>query len=285
DPLPAGPPAVAPSPSTAPPADPLPAGPPAGPPGWEQARPTSPDRRLPGAPPPARPGDEPPGTPSSAVPPGSAVPPSSALPPGDPRIGRPTRSGALLALLAVLAGLAATAPLVAVAALFGWMTAARTADRSVTSLVLRRHARGGRGSDIAVAVASGPWHLVVGVVGSLLTVLLPLVVGVCAMFSAALVLSGVAGDSPVRPDSAAPLAAAGIFTALTAWWGPGGPSLRRGSRSLVRGVTAHETVRQVVVGVVLVVAVALLAVAVTGGPSWWPSSDVPGWVADGVQSP
>ncbi|MGL5862040.1 MAG: serine/threonine-protein kinase, partial [Phycicoccus sp.] len=268
-----------PSPTAAPPpaADPLPAGRPAGPPGWEQARPAPPDRRLPpppGAAPPAPPGEE-----------AGTGAPSSALPPGDPRIGRPTRSGSLLALLAALAGLTAAAPLVAVAALFGWMTAARTADRSVTSLVLRRHARGQRGSDLAVAVASSPWHLVVGLVGSVLTVVLPLVVGVCAMFSTALVLSGVAGGTPVRPDGAVPLVAAGVFTVLTAWWGPGGASLRRGSRSLVRGVTVQERVRQVVVGVAVVVAVALVAGAVTGGdPSWWPRPGAPSWVDD-VRSP
>ena len=46
-----------------------------------------------------------------------------------------------------------------------WITLARTADRSVTSLVMRRHERGARGSDVAVAVASSPWHLVLGAVG------------------------------------------------------------------------------------------------------------------------
>ncbi|MGL5864512.1 MAG: serine/threonine-protein kinase [Dermatophilaceae bacterium] len=274
------PPPPAPPPPVPPPAA-LPADPqsirrPTGPPGWEQAQSAPPDRWLPG------PGVPPSGGPDGGAPTGG---PSSVLPPGDPRIGRPARSGSLLALLAALAGLAAAAPLVAVVALAGWMTAARTADRSVTSLVLRRYARGPRGSDIAVAMASSPWHAMVGLAGSAVTVVLPLVVGGCAMVSAALVVSSVAGTSPVRPDGAVPLMAGGAFAALTAWWGPGGASLRRGSRSLVRGVTAHEVVRQILVGVVLVVAVSFLAVAVTrGGPSWWPSSVTPSWVVDRVRA-
>ena len=108
---------------------------------------------------------------------------------GDPRIGRPSAAGTLLALLAVLAALTAPRPLVAVLVLLAWVALARTADRSVTSLVMRRHERGARGSDVAVAVASSPWHLVVGArrrgghascsrSSS----------GVCAMFATALVL-------------------------------------------------------------------------------------------------
>ena len=54
------------------------------------------------------------------------------------------------------------APVVAVLGLLAWVTLARTADRSVTSLVMRRHERGARGSDVAVAVATSPWHLVLG---------------------------------------------------------------------------------------------------------------------------
>ncbi|MGL4743818.1 MAG: serine/threonine-protein kinase [Dermatophilaceae bacterium] len=272
-------------PHTAPPPAALPSGQPAGPPGWEQARPVPMDRRTP------MPGDV---SPSGAgagqlTQPDDGVQvgrPSSALPLGDPRTTRAARSGALLALLAVLAGLAALAPLVAVMVLFGWMTVARTADRSVTSLVLRRHMYGQRGSDVAVAVMSSPWHAAVGLVGAALTVVLPLVVGVSATVSAALTLSGAASGVPTRADTDLALVAGAVFTALTAWWGPGGASLRRGSRSLVRGVTGRATVRQVVVGLALVLAAVLLGLAFTSGdPSWWPLVNAPGWVAGGVQPP
>ncbi|MGG5259640.1 serine/threonine-protein kinase, partial [Phycicoccus avicenniae] len=200
----------------------------------------------------------------------------------DPRIGLPTRSGVLLALLALLGGVTAAAPLVGLLLLAAWMVLARTSDRSVTSLVMRRHARGARGSDVAVAVAASPWHLVVGAVGSLVTLAVPLLVGVCAMFAGALVVGGVTGDA-TRADAVVPLLAAGGFTALTAWWGPGGAALRRGSRSLVRGLTGHDTVRQVLVAAFLLGGAALVALAVSrGAPSWWPLSTPPGWVDEVV---
>ncbi|QIM21944.1 serine/threonine protein kinase [Phycicoccus sp. HDW14] len=196
----------------------------------------------------------------------------------DPRIGLPTRSGSLLALLALLAGVTVAAPLVGLVLLAAWMVLARTSDRSVTSLVMRRHDRGARGSDVAVAVAASPWHLVVGAVGSLVTLAVPLLVGVSAMFAGALVVGGLTG-AVTRADDVVPLLAAGVFTALTAWWGPGGASLRRGSRSLVRGLTAHDTVRQVLVVALLLGGAVLVALTASrGAPSWWPLSTPPGWV-------
>ena len=228
------------------------------------------------------------------LPPGQPVPASESDwdaarlghgPQGDPRIGRPSRSGTLLALLALLGAITARAPLVAVIALVGWIALARTADRSVTSLVMRRHERGARSSDVAVAVASSPWHLVLGAVGAVVTVVLPLLVGVCAMFTASLVLGGLTGRD-VPSDGILPLASAGVFAALTAWWGPGGASLRRGSRSIVRGVSPGATASQVAAAVLLVIAAGLVASAVTvGEPSWWPRTTAPGWVDQVVPTP
>ncbi len=248
---------------------------PAGPPGWEQARPAGAFPAVQPAPqaltphvgaPPAAPGV--PGADADVVHGGW----------GDPRIGRASRTGTLLGLLALLAGLTVRLPVVATLALLVWVVAARTADRSVTSLVMRRHERGPRGSDVAVAVAASPWHLVVGAVGAVVTLALPLLVGGCAMFAGALVVGGASGGE-ARPDGAVPLAAAGVFAALTAWWGPGGASLRRGSRSIVRGFTPGVTAAQVVAGALLVGSALLVATSLaSGGPAWWPRAEAPAWV-------
>ncbi|GGL33270.1 serine/threonine protein kinase [Phycicoccus endophyticus] len=197
----------------------------------------------------------------------------------DPRIGRPNRSGTLLALLALLVGVTVAAPLAGLLVLGLWMVLARTADRSVTSLVMRRHERGARGSDVAVAVASGPWHAVVGALGALVTLALPLLVGVSAMFAGALVVGGLTGGADSSADGPLPLAGAAVFTALTAWWGPGGASLRRGSRSIARGLGGHPSVRLVLVVAALLAGAGLVAVALRRGePSWWPLHGSPGWV-------
>jgi hypothetical protein len=172
--------------------------------------------------------------------------------------------------------------MVAVLGLLAWVTLARTADRSVTSLVMRRHERGARGSDVAVAVATSPWHLLLGLVGAAATLVLPLFVGACAMFASALVLTAVRGTD-VRTDDVLPLVVAGVFAGLTAWWGPGGASLRRGSRSIVRGLTPGEAAGQVAAGILLVVAAVVLAMTVNGdGPTWWPRTTAPGWASQVV---
>ncbi len=260
-----------------------------GPPGWEQARPAAREVQPPGR------GVAP--QVGAPAPVGYPAPPSAPVAPegdgaddvvhggwGDPRIGRASRSGTLLSLLALCAGLTVKMPVVAAIALLAWVVLARTADRSVTSLVMRRHERGPRGSDVAVAVAASPWHLVIGALGGVVTMALPLLVGVCAMFAGALVMGGLTGGE-VSPDGAVPLAAAGVFAALTAWWGPGGASLRRGSRSMVRGVTPGATAAQVAAGVLLVGAALLVASAVVGGPDWWPGTSAPSWVDEVARIP
>jgi len=284
----------------------------AGPPGWEQARPVGQPPPPPGSqpqpapqpqqrqlpPPQQAPAQQPqrPPLPGPVAPQGGAGRP---VPEGesdwdaaryghgehaDPRIGRPLRSGTLLALLAFFAALTVAAPLVGLFALLAWTALARTADRSVTSLVMRRHERGRRGSDVAVAVASSPWHLVVGVFGAAVAVVLPLFVGVCAMFAGALAATAVTGSS-APADGLVPLLAAGVFAGLTAWWGPGGASLRRGSRSIVRGLTPGDLTRKLAAGALLVGAAALLGTTVASdGPSWWPRQEAPAWVDDVVPS-
>ena len=163
-----------------------------------------------------------------------------------------------------------------------WSWAARTADRSVTSLVLRRHTKGPRRSDVPLAVAASPWHLVVGALATVVSAILPLVVGVCAVFSAALGLVAVYGGQP-HPNSAGPLAVGAVVAALMAWWGPGGSGLRRGTRSIVRGVSPGPRATQVLVVLALLVAAGIVVVLVQNGgaPTWWPN-DPPSTVLPGV---
>jgi hypothetical protein len=58
------------------------------------------------------------------------------------------------------------------------------------------------------------------------------------------------------------------------WWGPGGASLQRGSRSLVRAVAPGKGATEFVVGVFVLIGVGLGAWAWVrnGQPEWWPWS-------------
>ena len=156
-------------------------------------------------------------------------------------------------------------------AIVAWCWMARTAERSVTSLVMRRHHRGRRRSDVPFAVAASPWHLVVGALGTLMGLLLPALVGISAVFSTALATVAVTGGSP-EPNSAVPLAVGGLLAALMAWWGPGGAALRRGTRSVVRGLTPGPVGSQVAVvaGLAAAAGLALWSYQHHGAPMWWP---------------
>jgi hypothetical protein len=95
----------------------------------------------------------------------------------------------------------------------------------------------------------------------------------------------------VRAATAQALAAAAVATGLVAWWGPGGGSLRRGSRTLVRGLAPTREARAVLV--TLLVAAALSAAGARGAgagpdttplPSFpslpsMPSPTLPSWTA------
>ena len=74
------------------------------------------------------------------------------------------------------------------------------------------------------------------------------------MFAGALVVGGSHAAATCAPTASCRSRPQGCSPALTAWWGPGGASLRRGSRSIVRGFTPGATAAQVVAGVLLVVA-------------------------------
>jgi serine/threonine protein kinase len=190
----------------------------------------------------------------------------------DPRIHRANRTGTLLALAAAFTATAATWPGVALLLAMLWCWLARFSDRSVTALILRRYRYGGRRrADVPMAVALSPWHLVVAAGATVVGFVVPIVVAVSAAFCTALGLSALTSTTlglALAPASAVGFAA-GI---LIAWWGPGGSSLRRGSRSLVRGVARGETVTKAVVGGLLLVAAVLVVVALLrhGQLTWWP---------------
>lgn len=157
------------------------------------------------------------------------------LPHRDPRIGRNARSGTLACAFAAILGVAVVYPYLAIALLIAWSVLARCADRSVTSTVLRRHSRGVRRSDVPVAVASAPWHLVSAALATVLALLLPALLALAALVAAAILL-GLVGRGTWTVERSLPVGFGAAVAVQLMWWGPGGASLRRGSRSLARGL-------------------------------------------------
>ena len=168
-------------------------------------------------------------------------------------------------------GVAAVRPTVALGLIVLWSWSARFADRSVTSLVVRRHERGRRRRDVPLAVVASPWHVVISAVATVIALLLPAVVAIASTFSAALAIGAVSGGDP-QPDRSLPLVVGGFIGLLMGWWGPGGASLRRGSRSLVRGVAPGTVATRLVVAmfVILGAGLGVWAWMHHGQTDWWP---------------
>ena len=177
----------------------------------------------------------------------------------------------MLAFAAAFTATAATWPGIALLLAVLWCWLARFSDRSVTALILRRYRHGRRRADVPMTVALSPWHLIVAAGLTVADLLVPLVVAVSAAFCTALGLSAL--TSTTLGPALAPASAVGFASGtLVAWWGPGGASLRRGSRSLVRGVARGEIVTNALVGALLLGAALLVVVAVVrhGQLTWWP---------------
>lgn len=190
----------------------------------------------------------------------------------DPRIGRSPRSGTLAAMLVAFVGIAAAAPVLAWGLYAVWGVGARTLDRSLTGLVMRRHEAGRRRSDVAVAVLASPWHLISGALGTVLSLLLPLAVSVIVAFVfAGLVTSTelMAGVGPGHPLS---MGLGSLLGGWLGWWGPGSTSLRRGSRTVVRGSVPAGLPATVVITLLVVGGAVLALWSAQAGDivSWWP---------------
>ncbi|MGN6413504.1 serine/threonine-protein kinase [Flexivirga sp.] len=201
-----------------------------------------------------------------------SIPPGRFVPPPDPRIGQSSRTGTLAALLVALTGISAVLPIVGITLVLLWAIAARWCDKTITSMVLRRYSAGPRKSDTFVAAITSPWHGVVAALATLLTVLIPAFVGACTAAAVALIYSMARGDS-VFVGRPLPLAVGVLVSALVMWWGPGGIPLRRGSRSIVRGVVRGEPLTRIIVGLCVVIAVlggVFAATHLSSGASWWP---------------
>ena len=195
---------------------------------------------------------------------------------GDPRIGMPMRTGLLAAVGIAWIGALMAWPGIALVVLVVLSVLARATDRSVTALVLRRYDYGRRRSDVPFAVVSSPWHLVVGAIASAVALLLPLAVALASIFAAALLLAGTQG-SDLGPGAPITLAVGGALGLLVLWWGPGGASLRRGSRSMARRLVPAGLANQAVTALLAVLGLVVALVALQHGASltWEPFTGNP----------
>ncbi|MFC9694002.1 protein kinase [Kribbella sp. NPDC056951] len=151
-----------------------------------------------------------------------------------PATGR--RTAVVVGLMVGLTGLIALYPLLGAVAATILFVIARTVDRGSTALMRRRQVRGRAGrSDGVVAVASSPIQLVTAGLITVLCLILPLVMG-AVVGGIATGVTATAKSLTWQPLSAVGFGAAGLTALFTAWWGPGGNSLRRGAHITARNL-------------------------------------------------
>jgi hypothetical protein len=195
--------------------------------------------------------------------------------------GAPARvTGTLAALAVAVAVVAAVAPGGAIVIAFCWSALARLVHRSSTGLQRRRQELGGaRATDVAVTVAALPWRLLMSLTMSAVSLVLPLLVATSIVFVAD---AGTSLDGVPRLSGTSVLFAAMLSATAAAWWGPGGRSLRSGSRDLVRAVTRGRGGRRAVVWLcVLVVAAGMIVSDRAGGARDWAPFPPPRSLIDG----
>ena len=202
--------------------------------------------------------------------PGYAQPGQVAPWPGAALVEPPRARGLPRAVLVAVAALVvlgiAVAPYVALLALAGALLVARTTDRLRWQLLRRRLGRGQRPHDVRAVALQAPWRALLCLPATLLqTVWVTLSAGAAG---------GVA--TVVTSWSHAPLYAAGVAAAATAWWGPGSGSIRRGARTGVRPLRRGGAPVWTLVALLFAVAWGLAVVAEQYAALWWPAAGGPG---------
>jgi hypothetical protein len=145
-------------------------------------------------------------------------------------------------------------------------------DRSSTSLMAKRDQRGPRGSDSVMTVLALPWRLVTAGVATVLTLILPILIGISVAFIIASVIAGAA----MKPGTPVPLGAGMVALLLTAWFGPGSAGLRNGANRGVRFVVPGRRAQLVVWSVLALVLISGIVVArdAEHTPDWGPLNRV-----------
>jgi serine/threonine protein kinase len=180
-----------------------------------------------------------------------------------------TRSGTLFAVLVALTAFAALAPVTAMIVVSLLIVVARVVDRTSTALLRRRQTRGGPGrSDGVVATLASPVHLATAALITVPCLILPLLM---ATVTGGFVAVGLAAANGLdwHPLVAAAAGTGAFVGLLSAWWGPGGSSLRRGSHAIVRTALRPAWLRTIVVASLLSVALLCIYLVVTGVDTTW----------------
>ena len=215
------------------------------------------------------------GPPATVQPAQPAQPVQPAQPAKAPPTGR--RTAVIVGFMVALTGLIALTPLVGSAVAVVLLVLARTVDRSSTALMRRRQVRGRSGkSDGVIAAAASPLQLAMAALITLPCLILPLIMAV-VIGGIVTAVAATTYDINWQPLSAVGFGSAALTALFTAWWGPGGSSLRRGAH-----IAARNTFRAHWLSALM--AVVLLAI---GGITFYQATQGAGaeWARTPIETP
>ncbi|WUJ73450.1 protein kinase [Kribbella soli] len=214
--------------------------------------------------------------PPATVQPATVQPAAQAVQPAKaPPTGR--RTAVIVGFMVALTGLIALTPLLGSAIAVILLVLARTVDRSSTALMRRRQVRGRSGkSDGVIAAAASPLQLAMAALITLPCLILPLVMAV-VIGGIVTAVAATTYDLNWQPLSAVGFGSAALTALFTAWWGPGGSSLRRGAH-----IAARNTFRAHWLSALM--AVVLLAI---GGITFYKATQGAGadWARTPIETP
>lgn len=160
----------------------------------------------------------------------------------------------ILATVAALCLLAGHIPVVTIGISILIGVLARTVAMLQDSLYRRRQERGSARTDPLVVTLGSPWHLLRGGLHTVAAAVPALVVGGAVAYLVAF-MAGAGEIGAAVPALSGPHLAVGAAAAyFVAWWGPGGVTLRRGSRWMARAMSPGLTGRRAYLAVTTLVA-------------------------------
>jgi predicted Ser/Thr protein kinase len=199
---------------------------------------------------------------------------SQGIPPGGqpvmPMTYRRVRTGGWVVFGLIVLGVAVMplSPLVISFVAFLWSVLARTGTRLDRSVQRYRFDRGLVSGGFGRALASAPGAVVASILTSVASFILPAIAATAALVLTRLDIAGIVPGGSSEQWS---VWAAGAAGALVLWAGPGGGSLRFGSRLLVSGATRNQLGRLIALAVVvLLILLAVMVIQAGAAMSWWP---------------
>ncbi|WGW12572.1 protein kinase [Saxibacter everestensis] len=185
----------------------------------------------------------------------------------------PSRTGTIAALLLACISVAGLGPGVVLLLALVFGVIARTVGRVSRVREWKAYRQGPGSVSGMTTVGAIPGSLLLSLLVSVVAAILPLIAG---LSGAILVWLAGADGLPAERVITFSLWAGAALATLTAWWGPGGQGLRRGTKVTLRAMTPGRLGASIAILIFLALALLGVTTALGGAAvTWWPLPESP----------